>query len=118
MSKLHHTKYKENYKNYILDCIEDDGNGKPLKTEQEKIAHIFDRFNSEYGWMIERVGSQKAMTEWLQGLALPIDFENYIIIERAIAMGSIEENPPERLQDKVIENYWTFMANIILGFKR
>jgi len=118
MSKLHHTKYKKNYKNYILDTIEDDGYGNPLETEQEKIDHIFSRFNSEYGHMIERVGNQKAMAEWLQGLALGIEFYDAKIVDLAVRMGSIEENPSERLQDKVCLNYWEFMANIILGFKR
>ena len=56
MSKLHHTEYKKNYKNYILSTIEEDGEGKPLTTDKEKINYIFDRFNSEYGFMIERVG--------------------------------------------------------------
>jgi hypothetical protein len=117
MSKLHHTEYKKNYKNYILGTIEEDGDGKPLKTEQEKINYIFDRFNSEYGFMIERVGKQKAMTEWLQGLALDIEYWNDNIVPLAIKMGSIDENPNEKLQAKVIDNYWSFMANVILWFE-
>ena len=117
MSKLHHTEYKKNYKNYILKTINEDGNGKPLKTEQEKINYIFDRFNSEYGFMVERVGKQKAMTEWLQGLALDIEYWNDNIVPLAIKMGSIDENPNEKLQAKVIENYWSFMANVILWFE-
>ena len=44
MGKLHHTKYKENYKKYILNLIEVDGNEKPLTTDEEKIKYIFDRF--------------------------------------------------------------------------
>jgi len=116
--KLHHTKYKKNYREYILSAIEEDGFGNELKEEQEKINHIFDRFKSEYGFLIERVGERKAMSEWLQGLALPIAFYNSDIIELAVDMGSIDSNPPERLQDKVTENYWDFMANIILSFKK
>jgi hypothetical protein len=44
MSKLHYTKYKENYKNYILDCLdsEDDLIGKNLP-RQEKIKYLFNR---------------------------------------------------------------------------
>jgi hypothetical protein len=117
MSKLHHTEYKKNYKKYILSTIEEDGEGNPLKTDQEKINYIFDRFNSEYGWNIERVGKQKAMTEWLQGLALDIEYWNDAIVPLAIKMGSIDPNPSEKLQSKVIENYWTFMANVILWFE-
>ena len=40
MTKLHHTEYKKNYKNYILGTIEEDGEGNPLKTEQAKINYI------------------------------------------------------------------------------
>ena len=57
MSKLHHTKYKENYKKYILGTIETGINDEPLKTDQEKIKYIFDRFYSEYGFIIDRVFS-------------------------------------------------------------
>jgi len=86
-------------------------NFKPLK-------YIFSRFNSEAGWNIERIGKYKAMAEWLSGLALNIEFNNYAIIKLAAKLGSIEENPSEKIQDKVIEKYWDFMANIIFGFKR
>ncbi len=97
MSKLHHTKYKENYKKYILGTIETGINDEPLKTDQEKIKYIFDRFNSEYGFMIDRVGKQKAIAEWLQGLALNIEYWNDNIVPLAIKMGSIDENPSEKL---------------------
>ena len=118
MAKLHHTEYKKNYKKYILDCVELDCEEKPIKTDEEKIKYIFDRFNSEFGWNIERIGKHKAMTEWLQGLALNIEYWNSEIVPLAIKMGSIEENPSEKLQARVVDNYWSFMANIILGFKK
>ena len=37
MTKLHHTEYKKNYKNYILSTIETDNDDKPIKTDNEKI---------------------------------------------------------------------------------
>ena len=117
MTKLHHTEYKKNYKNYILGTIETDNDNKPLKTDTDKIKYLFDRFNSEYGYMIERVGKQKALSEWLSGLALDITYWNDNIVKLAIKMGSIEENPSEKLQARVIDNYWSFMANVILGFE-
>jgi len=117
MTKLHHTEYKKNYKKYILNTIETDNYNKPIKTDNEKIKYLFDRFNSEFGWNIDRIGKHKAMTEWLSGLALNIEYYNDDIVKLAIKMGSIEENPSEKLQARVIDNYWSFMANIILGFK-
>jgi len=117
MTKLHHTEYKKNYKKYILSTIETENEDKPLKTDQDKIQYIFDRFNSEYGFMIERVGKYKAMSEWLSGLALDIEFYNNAIVDLAIKMGSIDPNPNDKLKNTVAANYWDFMANIILGFE-
>ena len=117
VKKLHHTAYKKNYKNYILSTIEEDGEGKPLTTESEKIDYIFDRFNSEYGFMIERVGKYKAMSEWLSGLALDIEYYDDAIVDLAIKMGSINPNPNDKLKNTVTQNYFDFMANIILGFE-
>lgn len=115
MSKLHHTKYKENYKNYILDCIdsEDDLNNQEL-TRNQKIQYLFNRFNSEYGWNIQRVGKYKAMEEWLSGLAINIPYTYFDIIELAKEMGSIDSNPSEALKDRVCENYFSFMAQMVL----
>ena len=113
--KLHHTKYKANYKRYILDRVNNDSY--TLTTDDEKIEYIFNRFYSEYDWSIQRYGKYKAMKEWLSGLALDLPYMSYEIIELAENMGSIEENPSEKLQNKVLENYWEFMANIILGFE-
>ena len=115
--KLHHSKYKENYKKYILSTIETDNNDKPLNKDQDKIKYIFDRFNSEYGFMVERVGKYKAMSEWLSGLALDIEYYYDDIVKLAIKMGSIDPNPNDKLRNKVEQGYFDFMANIILGFE-
>ena len=117
MTKLHHTEYKKNYKNYILGTIETDNNNKPLTNDKDKINYIFNRFNSEYGFMIDRVGKQKALSEWLSGLALDIEFYYDDIVKLAIKMGSIDKNPSDKLISKVEQGYWDFMANIILGFE-
>ena len=115
--KLHHTKYKENYKKYILSTIETGLNDEPLKTDEEKINYIFSRFNSEYGWNIDRVGKHRAMSEWLSGLALNIESYYSDIVDLAIKMGSIDPNPNDKLRNKVEQGYFDFMANIILGFE-
>ncbi len=114
--KVHHTKYKKNYRQYILDCVYSDD--KELTTDQEKINYIFDRFNSEYSFEIKRVGKLKAMSKWLSGLALPIDYWNDDIVKLAVKMGSINPNPSNKLYYQVCDNYWNFMANIILGLEK
>ena len=117
MTKLHHTEYKKNYKNYILSTIEEDGEGKPLTSDKEKINYIFDRFNSEYGFMVERVGKQKAISEWLSGLALDLPFYYNEIVDLAVKMGSIDPNPNDKVRERVEQGYWDFMANIIMSFE-
>ena len=117
VGKLHHTEYKKNYKNYILSTIEEDSEGKPITTEQEKIKYIFDRFYSEYGFMVERVGKQKAISEWLSGLALDLPFYYNEIVDLAVKMGSIDPNPSDKLRERVEQGYWDFMANVILEFE-
>tara|TARA_R110000823_G_scaffold304803_1_gene426560 strand:- start:166 stop:537 length:372 start_codon:yes stop_codon:yes gene_type:complete len=116
--KLHHTEYKKNYKQYILDQLgtEDALIGKDF-SDDEKIDYLFDRFNNEYGFMIDRVGKQKALAEWLSGLAINIEYTDNAIIQLAEEMGSIEPNPTEKMQDIVINGYWSFMANVILSFE-
>ena len=116
--KLHHTEYKKNYKAYILECIstEDDLINKDL-SDDEKINYLFERFYSEYGFLVERQGKHSAMTDWLSGLAINIPYTYSDIIELAVNMGSIDESPSEELEDRVIENYFSFMANIILSFE-
>ena len=115
--KLHHTKYKKNYRAYILDHITDK-NGNKLNTEQEQIDRLFSRFYSEYEWNIDLHGKRRAMIEWLQGLAIPFACYNNEIIDLAIEMGSIDENPSDKLCERVIDNYFPFMANIILDMEK
>ncbi len=119
MTKLHHTEYKKNYKKYILSTIETDNEDKPLKTDQEKIKYLFDRFYNEYYcYNIQlTVGKQQAMSDWLSGLALNIEYYYDDIVKLAIKMGSIDENPNDKLRNRVEQGYWDFMANIILGFE-
>ena len=116
MTKVHHTKYKPRYKQYILDGINDDGWGNALIDRREKIAYIIDRFHNEYE--IPRQGKPKALAEWLSGIALPIATYNSEIIDLAVEMGSIDENPSDTLIDRVLENYYPFMANMILEMER
>jgi uncharacterized protein (UPF0303 family) len=112
--KLHHTKSTKNYQDYILSTITEDYNGDLIKTDEEKINYLFHRFYNEYGWHIKQYGKQKAMIEWLSGLAIDIAFTNYDIVELAIKMGSINEDPTEKQKDQIVNNYFNFMAKMIL----
>ena len=102
---------------FILDVVID-VDGIDLPDRQAKINRLFERFNSEYGWRADQVGKHTAMTDWLQGLAIDIPYKNVDIVEIAIAFGSIDDNPSDKLFERVCNNYWAFMANIILGMEK
>jgi len=117
--KLHHTKYKKKYERYILAIVADKMKEEDIKkiNRNTKIYYLFDKFNTEYGFMVARVGKQKAIAEWLAGLPLNIPYIHDDIINLAVKMGSIDKNPSNKLQDRVVENYFNFMANMILSIK-
>lgn len=108
---------------HILDAIDSDGfEGcayfNPCATEAEKAAFSHARFMSEYGWYVAQVGTQKALEAWLSGLALNIAFYNSDILANARAWGSIRDNATARQEDRILENYWSYMAMRLLGLWR
>ena len=96
--KVHHTQYKKNYINYILEENE-------ITPEELK-----ERFFSEYGHEIERRGERGACEEWLKGLALSIPFYNDELAPFAVQMGSLDEDYTSKQEKAVIDKYWSFMA--------
>lgn len=121
--KVHHTKYKPRYEAYILDNLDFDYDGKLIHvkpSKDEKIRYLAKRFKREKKWQIEQEGIRPALIDWLAGMALSIACYNGDIVDLAIELGSIDENPSDKLCERVVENYFPFMANIILnmeGFK-
>ena len=104
---------------HILDAINSDGfEGcayySEAKTDDQKAQFIYDRFMSEYGWHVAQVGEQQALISWLQGLALNIAFSNYDILILAKECGSLAQDATEAQEDKILNNYWRYMAMRIL----
>ena len=106
----------DNAKQLIIDCIDLSGYDIKVNTPIEKIREVEKIFYTEYGYMINRVGKLKALIEWLQGLpsVLTIPFYNVEIIEIAKKWGSLKMNATEKQEDKILLNYWRFMANQLL----
>lgn len=96
-------KYK--YYAHILNSASD---GAESEKAEEIARHIKQRINSEFDWSIERYGLQKSAQDWLQGLAINIDYSNFDILERAKEYGFTLDT--EKQEDKFLENYWHTMA--------
>ena len=50
--------------------------------------------------------------EWIQD---KIEYYDDAIVDLAIKLGSINSNPSNKLRTQVSQNYFNFMANVILG---
>lgn len=108
---LHWTQTRKNYIHFILSTIEEEElteRGLP-DTEAGKIDYLISRLESETG--AEIIGVH-VIEQWLSGLALNIPFENWEILELAEACGSCPScGITERRKEKLIENYFNFMAH-------
>lgn len=103
---------------YILDAIPEpseiaEGWNIKAETDAERLQFVLNTFRSEYRYNIERMGELNGFREWLLGLpsAINIEFRNYNIIEIAKAWGSIPQDATEKMEDKIIENWFNLIAN-------
>jgi hypothetical protein len=97
---------------YILDCIDSEPYDVKTTTEQEKLQFLYDTFQHEMKWNIDRIGQYKAFSEWCQGLptVFNIEFENYKILELAKTWGTLPKNATEKQEDGILENYWNLIT--------
>ena len=107
-------KFLTTMKEYFLNCanLEAYNIDSSKMTEVEIFHKLQEIFANEYSHEIRRKGTQTAFAEWLSGLptVLIIAFENYKIIELAKQWGSLEDNSTEREENKILANYFNFMA--------
>jgi len=107
--------HHKNAEQHILKSIDSCGHEgasyfTPCETDKEKAAFSYGRFMAEYGWLVERKGLHIAVTEWLQGLALNIAYNNHEILNLAREWGNLPEKTTEEQEDKFLSRYWSYMA--------
>jgi hypothetical protein len=106
----------QSVKRYIIANIIADGYQQDPETIAEKISFLNDTFLSEYGFNIARYGKQGAIKEWLQGLpsAVALPYMNCDVITLAVETGGLEPVSTEKQAQRIVENYFNFMAAKIL----
>jgi len=95
--------------NYLLDSIDFEGSNK------DKINFVLSSFNSEYNQEYNKryiPNLQNRFAEYLQGLpsCINIVFFNYDILQLAKSWESLPVNATEKQEDKILSNYFNFMA--------
>ena len=108
---------------YILSVVDSSGFENcdyftKCETREEKISFLKGRFFSEYGWNIDQVGEQRALINWLQGLALDVEFFSVLIVELMDSWGLVKHNAKgditEKQYDKALAEYWDRLSMAIL----
>ena len=117
MLRTNTKKYQENFKNYFLEVIKSQDLPEDIKTDKEKVNFIFERFNSEYNHannIRRQPNFQLRFAEWLQGLAinLPYNYNDIIILAKKLL-----ETDQLKNENRIINNYWSFMAYQIIKLK-
>lgn len=118
MLKTNSKQYQTNFKNYILSVIDSEDLPSETMSDKEKINYIWNRFINEYCYTnntFKHKGNfTSLMAEWLSGLALNIPYTYYDIIKLSKELLETETLKDE---DKIIDNYFSFMAIQIIRLK-
>jgi len=116
-------KIRENVKAYLLECIEQEDAIQGLeddtyKSDDSKLNYILQRFNSEYCFEnnIKRFKGCRVsiMAEWLQGLAISVDFYYSDIVPKFCEILNLDkkfqDNMSETMYDFLCDEWWKFLA--------
>ena len=111
MLKTNSTKYQLNFAKYIISVIDSEDLPSETMTNKEKVFFIMDRFIKEYCYeqnlIRYKYDMTKLMAEWLSGLAINIPYTYCDIIKLS---KELLETDTLKDEDKIIENYFNFMA--------
>tara|TARA_R110002072_G_scaffold139815_1_gene283577 strand:+ start:582 stop:953 length:372 start_codon:yes stop_codon:yes gene_type:complete len=111
MLKTNSTKYQLNFAKYIISVIDSEDLPSETMTNKEKVFFIMDRFIKEYCYeqnlIRYKYDMTKLLAEWLSGLAINIPYTYCDIIKLS---KDLLETDTLKDEDKIIENYFNFMA--------
>lgn len=107
---------------YVMNAIEFIDHKDDLITDHAAIiAELMKRFNSEYWYYDNQIryynNIVKAMASWLQGLPSDINiaFEYWEVDQLLTTWGYINERSSESKIQKERENYWLYVAGVIIA---
>lgn len=108
---------------YILSAIDNSclaiDENKTFQSDADRIKYVFDSFNSCFNHKYERHRTpnlQARIADWFMGLpsAISIDFSNCDILILAKQWGSLPDNATEKQEEKIISNWFNFIAANLL----
>ena len=120
MLKTNSKKYLNNIQNYILDSIDSEGYDIKTETPTEKLEFLFDCFEVEFNYKNNKLrypNFQNRFANWLQGgTAINLPHQYNKILELSKNLLEVD-TLSEKLENQIINNYWSFMAYHIIKLK-
>lgn len=121
MLRTNSKKYLNNIQAYILDSIDSEGYDIKTETPTEKLDFLFDCFEVEFNYKNNQLrypNFQDRFANWLQGLpsAISIPYQYNKILELCKNLLEVD-TLSEKLENQIINNYWSFMAYHIIKLK-
>ena len=105
-------------KAYLVTVLASEDHGLVNPTEKELFSYAKQRLTGEYDHVIATQGLQAACREWLQGLALNVEYTYYEIEQLLLSWGVLVGHETESKIDKELDMYWDRLAcNLIKNFK-
>ena len=105
------------YNNYIINAIDfSDYEAISATTTEEKLQALYNAFVSENWFKNNQIrynyNKIEGFQNWIQGLpnCFNIEFMNSNILDLAVKFGSLPNNATEKEEDKILNNYWHFIA--------
>ncbi len=108
---------------YILSAIDNScyatDEDKTFQNDAERIKYVLDDFHSCFNHKYEKQRTpnlQARIADWFMGLpsSISIEFQNYEILKLAKKWGSLSENATEKQEEKIINNWFNFIAANLL----
>lgn len=102
---------------YIIDCIDAEGTDKSPQTDKEKVEFLLTEFLacSFYNYNIKKFSGNltNMLIDFIPGLPsfFHVEYRSHKIIELAKEWGSIPQNATEKQEEKIIDNFYNFIAN-------
>ena len=115
---------KDKYCEYLIKSIEYTSDYQEIENDQphgdtHPIRFFFRVFENEYGWEIVQNGEFVALQKYLQGLPncieLPMWYSEQITLAKKF--GSIPQDATEKDEQKIIDNFYKFMARLLIKMK-
>lgn len=107
--------FKEIIDNFLFEHI--DNIDEPKESHTEVARYSKERFENETRHdKRRRLSTQHKLADWLRGLPFQLPYWNEDVINLAKSWGTLAQDATEKQEQKIVDNYYNFMAFHIMKY--